>query len=225
MIVVGLAVPWRWRLAVVGGSVLASVAVIVTQWETPGGVQAGPVALSAEETAESAKLRPILAAVAWRMFCDRPLWGCGFGQYPEGAVDYLADRTIDLPLEKARPFVQHNVLLALLTETGLAGMGLFAIVLGLWLQDGMAALAIAGRAPLGPATRVCCSLPLAGNYLVNGMFQDVAKIPMIHMWLFFAAGLRGAAKRRAEPGALNRLARPLAAGFSGRRPAGRKRPG
>ena len=88
--------------------------------------------LDAELTAESAKLRPILATVAWHMFLDRPLLGCGFAQYREVMPEYLADRSTDLPLEKVRPFVQHNVFLALLTETGLIGVGLFVAVLLWW---------------------------------------------------------------------------------------------
>ena len=30
---------------------------------------------------------------------------------------------------------------------------------------------------------------LAANYFMNGMFQDMTLIPMIHMLLFFMAGL------------------------------------
>ena len=132
-------------------------------------------ALTAQETAESAKLRPILAAVAWHMFCDRPLWGCGFGQYPERSIEYLSDRSIDLPLEKARPFVQHNVLLALLTETGLAGMGLFVVLLGTWLVRRVAALAVFGNAAVGPAAGAVVSgfrrqLPVGRH--VPGRIED-----------------------------------------------------
>jgi O-antigen ligase len=122
------------------------------------------------------------------MFCDRPLWGCGFGQYPERSVEYLDDRSIDLPLERARSFVQHNVLLALLTETGLAGMGLFVVLLGIWLRDAWRLWRCA-EAPVWARQEALLFLAFAANYLLNGMFQDVSMIPMIHAWFFFLAGL------------------------------------
>src|SRR6185312_4052922 len=76
-----------------------------------------------------------MARVAWNMFIARPLLGCGVAQYPTQAIYYLNDRTTDLPLEKARIFIQHNVFLALLTETGLVGMGLFTLMLCFWTRD------------------------------------------------------------------------------------------
>ena len=51
------------------------------------------VNLDASASADSAELRPILAKVAWNMFLDRPLLGCGFGQYDRERLPYLADRS------------------------------------------------------------------------------------------------------------------------------------
>ena len=125
--------------------------------------------LSAREAAESVKLRPILARIAWNMFRDRPMLGCGFGQYKSEHVNYLADRSTDLPLEKGRSYVQHNVFLALLAETGLVGMGLFVLLLALWTRDawrlwrgGLAALGTAaGPAVSGHARQLSgqCHVP------------------------------------------------------------------
>lgn len=187
LIVVGLAVAWRWRALVLGGALLAALVVVATQWDRLVTFKRDR-ALTARETAESAKLRPILAAVAWRMFCDRPLWGCGLGHYPDRSIEYLADRSTGLPLEKARPFVQHNVLLALLTETGLIGMGLFVLLMGMWLWDAWRLWRGAG-VPLPARQQALLFLAFAANYLANGMFQDVSMIPTIHVWLFFVAGM------------------------------------
>ena len=81
--------------------------------------------VSVHDMSQSAGLRPVLVRVAWQMFLDRPLFGCGFGQYKQHDMDYLRDPTSDLPLEQARHYVQHNVLLAFLTETGLLGTALY----------------------------------------------------------------------------------------------------
>jgi O-antigen ligase len=122
------------------------------------------------------------------MFLDRPLFGCGFGQYFPESRPYLSDRSTDLPLEKARPYVQHNVFLALLTETGLLGAGLYVALLALWGRNAWR-LWRWDEAPL--AMRQCGLLFLAllAVYLSNAMFHDLAIIPMVNMLLFFLAGV------------------------------------
>ncbi len=41
---------------------------------------------------QSAKLRPILAAVAWRVFQDYPVFGCGYGQRNCLQIPHLPDK-------------------------------------------------------------------------------------------------------------------------------------
>lgn len=188
LILVGaIQLPPVWRKTVVASALIAAVLVVITQWENLQSFKRDK-AVSAEEMAESAKLRPILAAVAWKMFLDRPLWGCGFGRYTEVAKEYFSDRSMELPLERARPYVQHNVLLALLTETGLIGAGLFSMLLALWARDAWR-LWRSPRASLAQRQLGPLFLAAEANYLVNGMFHDVAIIPMVNMLLFFFAGL------------------------------------
>jgi len=188
LILVGaIQLPSVWRKTVVASSLLAAVLVVITQWENLQSFKRDK-AVSAEEMAESARLRPILAAVAWKMFLDRPLLGCGFGRYGVVAKEYFADRSMELPLERARPYVQHNVLLALLTETGLVGAGLFCALLAIWARDAWRLW----RSPQASCLRQRQLGPLLLaaeiNYMVNGMFHDVAIIPMVNMVLFFLAG-------------------------------------
>jgi O-antigen ligase len=143
--------------------------------------------LDAELTAESAKLRPVLATVAWHMFQDRPLLGFGFGQYKEVMPDYLADRTTDLPLEKARPFVQHNVFLAILTDTGLVGLTLWLAVLTGWTWYGWQ-IWRASDLPTWTNQLGLLFLAAVGIYVPNGLFHDVSIVAMVNMLLFFLAG-------------------------------------
>ena len=97
---VGLALPWNWRLPLLGGGVLAVALVAATQWENLLSFKRDE-ALAADKTAESVELRPIMTVVAWHMFLDRPLWGCGYWQYKTEHRNYLSDRSTDLPLERA----------------------------------------------------------------------------------------------------------------------------
>jgi len=194
---VGLSLPRTWRLPVLGGSLLVGTLVVAGNWDRIMTLKRDQ-GVSARESAESVALRPILATVAWHMFLDRPLAGCGFGHYRDEAGNYLADRSTAMPLEKARPYHQHNVFLALLTETGLLGMGLFLALLVLWTRDAWR-LWHTPSAPFWARQQGLVFLALMGNYCANAMFQDVSIIPMVNMLLFFAAGLTAGLRPFARP--------------------------
>lgn len=159
--------------------------------------------LSAADAAESVQLRPLLAIVAWEMFQDRPLAGHGYARYSVEAPPYHTDRSYGMPLEEARPYIQHNVFLSTLVDTGLIGLA----ALGAWLLS----LAGIGWRLARRADRRCpetsLGLILLGTlaaYVSNGLFHDVSIIAMIHMFLFFTAGLAVTAHvrgTRSEPAA------------------------
>jgi len=190
ILVVGVALPWSWRLPLLGGGVLAALLAVALQWDNLVSFKRDKN-LTAEQTAESVQLRPVLAAVAWRMFLDRPVFGCGFSQYINEHPNYLADRSTDLPLERARGYIPHNVVFSLLTETGLVGLSLFAALLFYWTRDAWRWWRGAG-APLWARQQGLLLLVALGAYLINGMFHDVSVVPMAHMTLFFLAGVTAA---------------------------------
>ncbi|MGH7137958.1 MAG: hypothetical protein ACREHD_19590, partial [Pirellulales bacterium] len=130
------------------------------------------------------------------------LFGCGFGHYRECYVEVLGDRDTELPLDKSRPYVQHNVWLALLTETGLAGTGLFTLLLGLWLRDAWRLWR--STEPLWARQFGLLFLASFGSYFANAMFQDLTIIPMVNMVLFFLAGLSTSAAVRQNRGGWGR---------------------
>ena len=186
-IVVGLAIRRSTRVVLLGGGLFIATVLVASDWEHFLAFKRDKD-LSAQQTAESVKLRPILARVAWNMFLDRPLLGCGLAQYPSQAIYYLNDRTTDLPLERARIYIQHNVFLALLTETGLIGMGLFALMLWLWTRDAWR-LWQYRQAPLWVRQQGLLFLALIAAYLTNAMFHDVSRMPAVNMLLYFVAGI------------------------------------
>ncbi len=196
LIYLALTLPRAWRKPVLIGSLTLVAAVGITQWERLL-VFKRDKALSAQEAAESVKLRPILAMVAWNMFLDRPLDGCGFGQYRNECIYYLRDRSTDLPLEKARRFHQHNVVLCLLVETGLIGAGLFLLVLLLWTRDAW----LTWRSPHTPEwvrPQAVLLFVVMINYVTSGMFQDTSIVSMANMVLFFMAGVTSGLKPRVQ---------------------------
>ncbi len=186
-ILAAVAIPRSWRLPLLGCTLLFGTAAVCSQWENLVAFKRDRD-LDAAAAADSVELRPVLAMVAWKMFLDRPLLGCGFGQYLEVSPDYVSDRSSDLALEKARSYVQHNTLLALLTETGLTGAVLLVVVVSLWSWEAWRLW----RMPAGPLWARQAGLlllVLVANYAINGMFHDVSIISMVNMLLFLLAGI------------------------------------
>ena len=114
--------------------------------------------------------------------------GFGFGRYIEHSGRYHSNRSYDLPLEQARRYVQHNVFLSILVDTGLIGLSLvlawFALLAGVAWQ-------LARKMPSRRESQAVglLMIGLLAAYACNGMFHDVLVIPMVHMFLFFLAGV------------------------------------
>ena len=166
--------------------------------------------VSVADMKQSVQLRPILAAFAWKMFQDRPLTGCGTGQYLSHVSDYLSERDVDLPLAKAKDYVQHNVFLAFLVENGLVGVIFFTILVSwstwhgwrLWQSE---------QRPMEERQLGLVFLSFMAAYLANGLFHDLGIVPMMGAYFFFGLGLvRNAtcSYRRS----INRFALPVARG-------------
>ena len=140
------------------------------------------------EMSQSALLRPIFATVAWEMFKDKPLLGCGFGQYNREKLQYLRMANSDLPLTKAKPYLQHNVFLSLLTEVGFVGCSLLIAFLlnSLYLASRLIRdKDVDVNSKMFALMTVACVL----SYIANGMFHDTSIIPMAHLLLFLLVGI------------------------------------
>lgn len=153
--------------------------------------------LSAEASLQSIQLRPLLGIIAWEMFKDRPIMGHGYGRYLEHHRPYTEARDWNLPLATAAGYVQHNILLSLLADTGMIGVGLFVMLLAYWTRIGWQ---LYRRSPPESEHAVTGALLLALliGYFVNGMFQDATIFPMIHLYLMMIAGVASAAHSEAR---------------------------
>jgi len=144
--------------------------------------------VTAHEMGESLKLRPLLTTVAFRMFADRPIFGVGFGQYTQYKRPYHHGQTTEQPLRKVLPYMQHNLFLSYLTETGLVGLSILLTVIGgiaiqtrkLWLHPCCVPHA---------RTVAVLMMVMLWAHLINGCFHDTSLVPMTGMLLFFFAGL------------------------------------
>ncbi len=158
--------------------------------------------LSAADAAKSVQLRPLLAIVAWEMFQDRPLIGHGYGGYLVSARPYHTVREYGLPLEMVRPYIQHNVFLSVLVESGLIGL-LPLVVWGTIVAATAWSLIRRRSVPADSASRSpggsdstgndtalgLFALGLLAGYIGNGTFHDVSVIPMMNAFLFFTGGI------------------------------------
>jgi O-antigen ligase len=143
--------------------------------------------VSEAEMAQSAALRPMLARVAWKMFLDKPLLGHGYGQYTATKRPYHFNDQSGQPLSKILPYMQHNVFLSFLTETGSIGMLLLIFLIA-------AAMLTAWRtwnSEFAARRERFAGLVLMAflvNYVINGMFHDVSIIDNVHSLFFLLAG-------------------------------------
>jgi hypothetical protein len=186
-VVVGLALPRRCRVPAVIAATLIGGCVVAAKWQSIYAFKRDKN-LSAAETADSTTLRPILAYVAWQMFVDQPIMGCGLAHYYDDKDPYLHDRTTELQLEKVRPYVQHNAVLSLMAETGLAGLTGFLLLMLLWTRQAWH-MWRNSNAPLWQRQVGLLFLALIAGYWPNAMFHDTTIIPMMNMLVFYSAGV------------------------------------
>jgi O-antigen ligase len=185
MVVLALTLKGRVRTAVLGSIAVAGLLVAVANWEQLLGFQREQ---SAGQTRKSAQMRGSFAYVSWQMFRDRPLLGCGFGQYRTEVLPYLADRTTELDLESIRGYVHHNTLLCILVENGLIGLFVY---LGILFDWGQAAWRLY-RNPLTPPwarSQAVLMLAVLAIYLFQALARDVTYTAIENLLLFFLAGI------------------------------------
>ncbi len=179
--------PRRWSLVLVTAVSLATVTAVVVKWDELNAFKRDRD-VSVADMSQSASLRPILAYLAWQVFLDRPLAGCGYRQYEEASDYYLSDHSTPLQLERGRRYVQHNVFLSLLAETGVIGLGLFLLMWGALLRASWQ-LWQAPNIPVEIRQPGLLMLLMLISYVVMAMFHDLTLIPMAHMLMFFLAGV------------------------------------
>lgn len=144
--------------------------------------------VSVEDMENSARLRPMFVTVATRMVADRPFLGVGFGQYARAKYPYLQDPYSAEPLSMTKTYMQHNIFLAYVTETGLLGLSALLLMMTLFLRAAWTTWRDL-RLSFWKRQFGLLLIAMLANHCVNGMFHDVSIIPMENMLLFFLAAL------------------------------------
>ncbi len=182
-LILGMALRGRLRVAVLGGMISLSLLGAVSKLDSLVNLnREGSTTLSRL----SAGMRASFAYVSWQMFLDRPVLGCGFGQFPRAKLAYLSDRSTELNLESIRGYVHHNTFLSLLVETGFVGLGLFGVLLLRWWRHAWR-LARAGPARAGVRRAEANAAPAQGRASLYGSGS-----PWVQMHGLFTVGLLAA---------------------------------
>ena len=140
------------------------------------------------QMSESAKLRPMLAAVALEMAADKPIFGFGLAQYKQNSAPYHFTDRWEMPLRTVSIYVQHNMFLASLVETGLFGLTLLVGLIAVWTWLGWK-LWRSRNLPLWVRQTGLLQILLIIAFTVNGMFHDTLLVPMGTSILFLMAGI------------------------------------
>lgn len=185
LILFALTLEGRTRNFVLGGMVTVALLVGLTKADSIIGIQREG---SFGEGRQSAYARASFTYVSWQMFLDRPIWGCGFGQFPIEKYPYLADRSTELNLEDIRTLSHHNTLLSLLTETGLVGLGLFLSLLACWVRDAWRMWRSAAT-PAWVRAHAVLFLAAVGLYSAQLLFHELTYSPLENSLIFLMAGI------------------------------------
>lgn len=199
-LVLVLVLPRPWRVALVTCSILLGVVAVPIAGSKMVAFQRGRHQ-TADVTAESAELRPTIAALEWNVFTHHPLFGCGFGNYQKVNVDYVRDTESNLPLETAQTYSHHNMFLAILTETGVTGFACYLAVLGLWTCNAWR-LWRRRDLPLASRQQGLLWLGFMANLATLGLFHNANVDVNIALLTFLLAGItQGTLAAARRPGA------------------------
>lgn len=194
LVILAIVLQGRLRVAVVGGAVAVGLLFIAAKSDALLGLQReGTV----QDTRQSADMRKAFTYVSWKMFEDRPIWGFGFGQFARAKLPYLTDQSTDLQLEQIRTYVHHNTFLAILTETGLIGLGFFLAVLGGWAKAAWQ-LVRAKQAPLWVQQHGMLLLAVLGIGVWQMVGHEITFTPLDQSLLYCLAGI-GVGLRQSLP--------------------------
>ena len=180
-----LALRGRMRVAVLGLAVMSAVLFSLTALDSVVSLERET---SAAETRDSTTMRASFTYVSWKMFLDRPIWGCGFGHFPRIKLFYLADRSVDLNLSGISDLTHHNTFLSLLTETGVIGFVLYAGLLLSWGRDAWR-LRNSITAPRWAAYFADFTLAAMTVYVCQALFHELTYAPLDNSVMFFLGGI------------------------------------
>lgn len=175
-----------FRKVLIGAAVVGALFLVVLKFDSLVGFQReGTV----EDTKTSAECRTAFAIVSWQMFCDYPLFGVGFGNFPEAKYPYLDTlRDHDMVMELIRNLIHHNTYLDILTELGAIGLVLYLGVMIGWGRRSWQ-LIHQSRYPQWMRSQGILTLACLGSYAIQMLFHEVTFTSIDNSLMYLLAGI------------------------------------
>jgi hypothetical protein len=175
-----------FRRLVITVALVGGIGIVATKFDSIMGFQReGTV----EDTKSSAECRGAFAAVSWYMFLDRPVFGFGFGNFPEEKMSYLTMLLgTDMIADQIRPLIHHNTYLDLLTELGLIGLSLYLGMMYCWGRNAWQLIA-ANPQPNWFRWQGILVLGTLGSYAIQMIFHEVTFTSIDNSLMYLMAGL------------------------------------
>lgn len=185
IVVAAFYIPRQFRWASIFGAGLVGLLVVAMSWGQLLGIKREGTVGDSEH---SVGQRQSFAYVSWKMFCDYPIFGVGFGRFYDKKLPYLSDRSQDFELESLRPLHHHNTLLSVLTETGVVGLAAFVGLFAVWIRAAWK-LATCKTSVGWVRAQGILMLAIVVNYLCSAVFHDLTLVPSQQLLLFAFAGI------------------------------------
>jgi len=134
--------------------------------------------------------RVLLVHQTARMVADRPFFGVGFGHFLDAEAKLKYDPG-SIALYGTGTVVPHNVLLALLAETGIVGMAIYLGLIWVVLRESLRVYRKIPPSAEGYLSRAFVVLfwVMLANYFAAGMFSDVLGDVFSNALLWVLGGL------------------------------------
>lgn len=177
----------RFGWAKLSIAVLTVVLIVIAHWGYVAGTERLRGGLAQRKPVYT---RALLARQSASMAARSPLFGVGFGHFVE-AQQGLRQDPGTVALYGSGAMVSHNILLNLLAETGLVGLGIYAALIVLLIRGSRRlyrSLPPQAQGCLAPAF-VALFWVMLGNYLASGMFRDMLWDPFSNALLWALGGL------------------------------------
>ncbi len=126
------------------------------------------------------------------IFVENPLFGCGFMNFSEVALQYRRPRDVPffgyIDIGVGGEAVLHNIFVTIFAEQGLSGLIPYLLVYFFVWRASVRAYREMPREGLISRDWVVCSWCAMAGYMVNGMFIEVRYFEYINVLFFFLMG-------------------------------------
>ena len=181
---------WSRRMRTVSvGLILGAMVAIFLNWDSLGSEDRERGGMG---TMNTVHIRIELLYEAVEIFADNPLFGCGFMNFPEVALEHRKPRDVPLfghvDVGAGGDAVLHNMILTVLAEQGLTGLVPYMLIYFFVFMVSLRAYRDLPREGLVSRDFVVCVWCAMAAYFMNSMFLELRYFEYVNVLYFFLMG-------------------------------------